>query len=434
MPDNNSLQKFIIVYKGKTFLLHAHNYKEALAVARAINNSKRDSATVEDERLSPMTYKKLKEMGYSSDDWKGLTQEQANKIVNSGAKESATATATKRTEVKPEVQNSTQTKTNEVNAQEYEDSLLRKYNVSKNDLPKPKKPLAVAGAEELWGMLNSGVPVSAEDIENHPVIKKVRAQLSEKLGKLSDNGIAENETININTPEREKLRQAVADKILNTYGSVRKYKDKFGYSHMDFGGPVKREYRAEIVIGPPAAGKSSVIVNKASQNTGSVVLDSDEVKKLLPEFDNGNGAGLVHKESADDILEKRIVPQFYKGGSKEGTNLIIPIVGKKPRAAMQYFNKLKEAGYDVHLSYNELPPDKSIYRATTRFLETGRFLDPMYIQSVADSPSKTYDYLKQNVPFDSFTRYNNDVEFGKPAKKVERVDANGNNLEWEDWQ
>lgn len=36
-----------------------------------------------DERLSPMTYKKLKEMGYTSEKWKNLTQEQANKIIHS---------------------------------------------------------------------------------------------------------------------------------------------------------------------------------------------------------------------------------------------------------------------------------------------------------------------------------------------------------------
>ena len=39
---------------------------------------------MKDERLSPMTYKKLKEKGYSQEDWKNLTQEQANKIVQEG--------------------------------------------------------------------------------------------------------------------------------------------------------------------------------------------------------------------------------------------------------------------------------------------------------------------------------------------------------------
>ena len=45
--------------------------------------------SVEDERLSPMTYKKLKEMGYTSEKWKNLTQEQANKIIQQGNKQNS---------------------------------------------------------------------------------------------------------------------------------------------------------------------------------------------------------------------------------------------------------------------------------------------------------------------------------------------------------
>ena len=36
---------------------------------------------IRDERLSPMTYRKLKEYGYNHNQWKNLSQEQANKIV-----------------------------------------------------------------------------------------------------------------------------------------------------------------------------------------------------------------------------------------------------------------------------------------------------------------------------------------------------------------
>ena len=61
-------------------------------------------------------------------------------------------------------------------------------------------------------------------------------------------------------------------------------------------------------------------------------------------------------------------------------------------------------------------------------------MDPDYIESVGESPAKTYDTLKESAPFDSFTRYNNMVAFGEPAKKVERVDGNGNEIPWEDWQ
>ena len=43
---------------------------------------------IEDDSLSPMTYKKLKELGYSSDDWKNWSQEEANERIHSHEKKS----------------------------------------------------------------------------------------------------------------------------------------------------------------------------------------------------------------------------------------------------------------------------------------------------------------------------------------------------------
>lgn len=202
----------------------------------------------------------------------------------------------------------------------------------------------------------------------------------------------------------------------------------------EFNGNVKKEFRAEIVIGAPAGGKSSVIVDKVSKNTGSRVLDSDEIKALLPEFDGGNGAGKVHTESADVILSGMVIPEYYKGGTHTGENIVIPIVGKKPRAAREYLKGLKEAGYTVHLSFNDVSPLNSAKRATTRYIETGRFLNPSYIQEIGIQPQETYETLKKEGGFDTYSKYDNNVKFGQPAKKVERLDGKGNKINWADWQ
>lgn len=71
----------------------------------------KDSKPIEDDRLSPMTYKKLKEMGYNSDKWKNLTQEEANKIV-AKSKTSAkpkTEVPKQETKSKAKTENSTET-------------------------------------------------------------------------------------------------------------------------------------------------------------------------------------------------------------------------------------------------------------------------------------------------------------------------------------
>lgn len=54
-----------------------------------------------DERLSPMTYKKLRELGYDENKWQNLTQEQANKIVaqhNTSTAKSSSNVKTEKTE------------------------------------------------------------------------------------------------------------------------------------------------------------------------------------------------------------------------------------------------------------------------------------------------------------------------------------------------
>lgn len=56
---------------------------------------------MKDERLSPMTYKKLRELGYDENKWQNLTQEQANKIVsqhNTSASKSSSNVKTTKTE------------------------------------------------------------------------------------------------------------------------------------------------------------------------------------------------------------------------------------------------------------------------------------------------------------------------------------------------
>lgn len=64
-----------IKYKNKSYLVKAKDTQSALDGLSVV------VPELSDERLSPMTYKKLKELGYSHETWKNLTQEKANKIV-----------------------------------------------------------------------------------------------------------------------------------------------------------------------------------------------------------------------------------------------------------------------------------------------------------------------------------------------------------------
>lgn len=423
------MKKYKVKYNNKKYIVKAGSVKDALSALAHIHKDIDDDINV---------YYWLKKGGVSGEVISNMSKEQkeskANEIRNKSQSEPATSTSG--TNKKQGTSNTNSEQNNVVSistkVKEYEKSLVHKYKVDVSKLPKPNKQLAMKGGEVLWGLIRSGADISIEDISNHPIVHETKIRLNKLRGPLF-----ENDTININTEERKQLRKRIANTITQ-HGSIRKTKNENGRTVSTYSGPVDKNYRAEIVLGPPAGGKSSVIVDKVSSNTNSRVVDSDDIKKLLPEFDNGNGAGLVHTESADIILEQLVMPQFYKGGTKQGENLVIPIVGKNPRAALKYLTKLKEAGYKVHLSFNEVPASESAKRAASRFLEEGRFLDPDYIASVGNKPAQTYEYLKtfndNGIQFDSYSKYNNNVKFGEPAKKLEHLDKDKNNVAWEDWQ
>ena len=71
----------------------------------------KDSKPIEDDRLSPMTYKKLKEMGYNSEKRKNLTQEEANKIVAKSETSAKSKTETPKQETKSKAKNENSTET-----------------------------------------------------------------------------------------------------------------------------------------------------------------------------------------------------------------------------------------------------------------------------------------------------------------------------------
>lgn len=220
----------------------------------------------------------------------------------------------------------------------------------------------------------------------------------------------ETPTVATNTPERQALRQEIAEDLMRM-GS---FSGKDAGGNEIFNGPVKQERRADIVIGPPAAGKSSVLANPLSQKYGSRIIDSDMAKTMLPEFDGGFGAGRVHEESAF-IAETLML----RAAVQNGENIVIPWVGKNPQKLRDTLKRLKQNGYSVHLSLNELDPDKAARRAVSRFQNTGRFVDPNYVLSVGWKPSEVYDILKKEGGFDSYVKYSNDVPYGQPARLVE---------------
>lgn len=209
---------------------------------------------------------------------------------------------------------------------------------------------------------------------------------------------AENEkrlpTNTINTPERQQLRRAVVEVL---YGE----------------GAQRKELRADLVLGPPAAGKSSRIAEPLRIRHGAIVIDADVAKEFLPEYESGRYAGSVHQESsdiADAIIGHAIVA---------GDNMVLPLIGKNPERVEELVRNLRNEGYAVYVHLNEVPLEKAAQRAISRFKETGRFVDPAYVLSIGNAPSITYNELKAKGLVNGYAKYSNDVEIGEQLEVLE---------------
>lgn len=245
------------------------------------------------------------------------------------------------------------------------------------------------GKQELKSMLTEMEKgnKTAEDIVNSDAIKQI-----EKIMRSIP------ETYTIENEERLKLREKVAQKIYDTITAG-----------------VSKEKIVDIIIGPPAAGKST-IADRYIKEHNAALLDSDMIKEQLPEFNGGIGANAVQEESS--MMAEKIRQNLMN----EGYNFVYPIVGKTLSSLESKINELKSMGYTVNLILNELPTEKTLLRALNRYVKTGRYLSPGYIRNVGLKPSENYDKIKLAGKIggvDSYERYSNDVEYGEPAKRLE---------------
>ena len=243
--------------------------------------------------------------------------------------------------------------------------------------------------------LEQGKDVTLEAVQNIPEIQQAYKKI-------------ENVEPTVNMSGREEIRRNAIEK-LEKMGSWRVDENGKG----DYNGDVRKDGRIDIVIGLPASGKSSVLVNPLSQKYKSRVIDSDMAKELLPEFDNGWGAGAVHEES------KLINKQWLKDSIRSGENIVLPIVGSDYSKVIGKITNYKKASYSVYVHLNELPMNKSLGRMIRRFFTDGRFLDPYLSFKYQNKPTEVYEKIKKEGVLDGYSKYSNDVKYGEQARYVE---------------
>ena len=174
-----------------------------------------------------------------------------------------------------------------------------------------------------------------------------------------------------------------------------------------------KDFRIDIIVGPPAAGKSSVFANALSVFYRSRVLDCDAVKKMLPGFNDGNGANYVHAESS--MLNKRMIFDIQhraEGDPRRGENVVLPILGDDVEGLRKKIADWHAAGYTVYLHNNRVPILHAFGRALVRTINTGRWINPVVIRKCQDNPTRAYNELKKEA--DYYDQFSNDITRDEP--------------------
>lgn len=139
---------------------------------------------------------------------------------------------------------------------------------------------------------------------------------------------------------------------------------------------------AFIVTGLPAAGKST-LTNQIKANFKAMVIDPDDLKKVIPEYKNGIGAAATHEESK--VLFKEMLKKSISGGD----NIILPILGRTQETLNELIDNLKIKNYNIINVRVDIPINIAKLRNLKRAVETNRYIYDDIISKEVDNNIKT---------------------------------------------
>ena len=230
--------------------------------------------------------------------------------------------------------------------------------------------------------------------------------------------------------DRMPLRNRIVDEMLSMSRLADDEQVKLGQG----GGlpltGVQSQRKAFYVMGLPASGKSS-ICGSICDMYGSVLLDSDLIKRKLPEFKRKKGASLVHEESSimtmGGIIEDQPFNSLFHHCYYFGYNICIPKIGSKIMDITRLFYLLRFCGYSIYVVLVSLERDIATRRAFYRFLKTNRYVSlSMIFDGYANDPILCYYRLRKYMEdkgkklVSELVALSSNVEKGQPYKILDR--------------
>lgn len=205
------------------------------------------------------------------------------------------------------------------------------------------------------------------------------------------------------TPAREAFKKDLANRLYNIGIEDR-----------------KQERKACIVFGLPGSGKTSGVAEPLAKEMNAMLIDGDITRELEPQY-RENAANKYYKEE-QKLIEKDVRERAIKNGDNFVHNIVYR--DDNPQQLRNILHQLKENGYkDVKLVFVDLPPEEAANRALARLERTNRFMDPLEIYCLGDTPKHIYEQLRNEGEFDGFAMYSNDVPFGTPPELIEKIET-----------
>ena len=245
-------------------------------------------------------------------------------------------------------------------------------------------------ARALYERIVAGDYPTMEALKADPVVAKLDA-LSAYYKALYGN------TADIDTPERNALREEIKAWFLKQGSARTDHLDEWGYPVYVYDGPLKSEYQFELVLGLPASGKSTRIVDPDSEAMSAFILDPDFIKEELPEYKESHAAGAdaVHFEGMNIFNE---AAKAFTEGDMKGVNVILPIVSSDLNELMEnYIRPFEAAGYNAKVKFKEAKPNEAAARVIMRELRGGQLINSAVAFSFGDEPEAVYYELASMI-------------------------------------
>lgn len=158
-----------------------------------------------------------------------------------------------------------------------------------------------------------------------------------------------------------------------------------------------------IMLGGRGGSGKSWFKGKVYDESRSIVLDADEIKGQLDEYEGWNAAQ-VHEESSD-ILEKALAT-----ARALGLNVVLDATMKTTKSALKKVEYFKERGYSIEAHYMYCPRQVAAKRAVGRFMGKTKRYVPVDVVLSNTSNEATFDEVRKYA--DAWSFRNNAGETG----------------------